>query len=105
MIEKENPTWLDVIQEAQSTLRDCQDALTTIAEDFDRIGNNYIAKKLDLIAIAIGKSERAIYSAVGTNLDEQIRSVSEASNNLLQAALAGIRLATDIDVEGAHNNE
>lgn len=93
--EKDPSTkWLDDLHMVRERVDGRAYALEELSEAFARIGNNQIAKELDLSVRVLKECSGTLQHATGVVCNMLIRQAGEASTNMLNAALAGAELAS-----------
>ncbi len=84
---------LDAISALRSQSRYFKDRLDTLANSFAITGNTYMAKKLEDIGNDIEHLAAHVSSAHGRFLSHHVAETTQASTNIIRAALAGIEMA------------
>lgn len=84
--------WFKLIREEMNDIEEGLQYLAKIASSFSTIGNEKIANILFGIESTISHSLSDIESYILEHMDDQVKQAKQSSVNVLNAALAGIKL-------------
>jgi hypothetical protein len=87
--------WLEKHSESSMTLFSIVRDLESLAKSFGATGNKDIHNYLLLLAGDIEKANKDMNDAIGESLNESIKRSGDSSKAILEAALAGITIATE----------
>ena len=101
--EKTGPDWLDTVHNSCCTLRNNAEYLLQLSDSADVLGLKGLADDLEGLSKSISRRTDVIHDAMGQMTTEMLHRTQEATQNVVNAALAGVFVgmesAEDIDEE------
>jgi hypothetical protein len=76
----------------EDSMESCTSTLYNLSKSFYAVGNEKVADDLKVVCTEIMRSVRNLRKAVNENLDKEYKNAVQSSANVLNSALAGIKL-------------
>lgn len=89
-----NEEWFNILSKSEMRLFDISTILSNYAQSFYSVGNVKIGGLLSGISVELENMAKDIGRASGEVTTNMVNSAQNNSRNVLEAALAGIKLAT-----------
>lgn len=87
-------TMRQAVFDTQSAMRSAASNLLSLSDAFTTTGNDKVATRLDRIAESLMEMQEILVGTFMTDLDRQVAESTQASHNIVEAALAGLALAS-----------
>ena len=84
----------EAVHETVDSLRDIADQLHSLANAFERTGNSKVAGNLLNLAEALDERSEILSHTWGRHVGEMLQESTQASTNMLKAALAGLEVGS-----------
>jgi len=86
--------WLSTVFDSLAEVNDTRYVLEDLARAFYATGNTHVSETLLYIAKQLATSAETIRTSVAMSVNEQFKASEQSSRNMLNAALAGVELAS-----------
>jgi len=91
--------WLETLNNCEYKLDSISETLGYYSSNFYAVGNQKIGNLLSKLSEELGAISDEISRSTGTIVNKQVKDSFNNSYNMMQAALAGVKIATDAKKE------